>query len=86
MTDKNLHAQALGSMTSPAKKASSAENGKKGGRPTENLKVWAVWVQHECRLGAPGTLISRHTTYRAAREKARKTGFDSFLRIQNLND
>lgn len=33
MTDKNPHAQALGSMTSPAKKASSAENGKRGGRP-----------------------------------------------------
>jgi hypothetical protein len=45
MADKNVHAVALGrlggSQTSEAKKRSSAENGKKGGRPKGKKKAAA---------------------------------------------
>jgi hypothetical protein len=42
---------------------------------------WAVIVQYDCRLGERGTVVSQHKSYELARKAARRTGYDSFLRV-----
>ena len=44
-------ARALGSMTSPAKQASSRANGKRGGRPRFGFKNFAEAIERDCPLG-----------------------------------
>jgi hypothetical protein len=46
---------------------------------------YAVVVSYACRLGERGTVLSRHITYTAARISARRSGFDEFLRIDDIH-
>jgi len=46
--------------------------------------AWAIVINYDCGLGDRNKIISRHSTYDLARQKMKKTAFNSFLRIANL--
>ena len=48
-------------------------------------KRYAVVVQYQCGIGDKGDVISRHKTYELARAASKRTGYDSFLAIREIN-
>lgn len=46
------------------------------------VKDYAVVVAYGCRLGDKGTVVSVHATRKLAERKAKRSGFDSFLKIE----
>jgi len=44
-----------------------------------------VVIAYECRLGKRGDIVSKHSSYELARTAAKRSGFDSFLAIREIN-
>lgn len=42
-----------------------------------------VVVQYSCSLGEKGDVVSRHNTYENAVKASRRSGWDSFLKIES---
>lgn len=75
-----------GSVKSPQKTAAVRENAKRP-RPGRTAKPFThvVVITRSAPFGEIGDIVSRHTSQELAEKAARKSGYDEFLKIEEIN-